>query len=92
MIEDGRVHPELTRAEAIELHNWEEKAKAFRTLLIDNSHSARELSLANCGGGHYDCSILKGYVTQELTDAAQEVIDTWTKLRNHLISLKEEVS
>jgi hypothetical protein len=92
MIKDGRVHPELTRREAVELQGWEEKINELLTLLLNNSHSARELSLADCSGAHYDCSILKGKITQELIDATLEVVETWTKLTDHLISLRKEVS
>jgi hypothetical protein len=89
MIKDGKVHSELTQREAEELQNWEEQIKQLQALLLRNSHNARELSLADCGGGHYDCSILRGAISQELIDMTQEVIDVWTKLRNHLISLRE---
>lgn len=65
-----------------------EKIENLKELIRHNCYAARELSLADCGGNHYDCSILKGHVTQELIDGTQEAIDTWTKLRDHLVSLQ----
>jgi hypothetical protein len=92
LIQESKVHPELKRSEVRTLKSDEQKRKEDAETLLDillaNCHNARELSLADCGGTAYDCSILKGNISQELIDIVQEVIDTWTSLRNHLLSLK----
>jgi hypothetical protein len=92
LIQEGKVYPELKRSEVRTLKSDEQKRKEDAETLLDillaNCHNARELSLADCGGTTYDCSILKGNIPQELIDIVQEVIDTWTSLRNHLLSLK----
>jgi hypothetical protein len=91
LIDAGKVHSELTRAEAENLRADEQKQEGERqfllSLLAKNIYTAREMSLADCGGSHYDFSILKGYVTQELVDGGEEVSKLWAKLTDHLRSL-----
>jgi len=88
-IAEGKIYPELIGLEAHELKEYEDKVEEFCQLILGNAFKARELSLADCGGSPYDCSILEGSVPQEVIDKVQEVIDTWTSLRDHLLSLRQ---
>lgn len=82
------IHPLCPMPDMSPLPPVDEEIKKLHGLLSHYAYLAREYSLADCGGNHYDCNILKGNVSQELIDAIQEVIDVWTKLRNHLRLLK----
>jgi hypothetical protein len=91
MLEEGKIHPELTRREAEQLKNWEEQIKT-QLLVIENS-CQQAISHAPC-----DCLFLQGHIPQETIEQVQKVVDTWSDVKNYLIKLqakpksKEEVS
>ena len=84
MMQDGRVHPELTRSEAEalikETEEHDEKMEALRQIIIGNCNQA--LSLLPC-----DCGDLKNEITQEVLDAAQKLADNSVQVVVYLKSL-----
>jgi len=82
-IQDGKVHPELTTREALDLKGHEERIEAQRQIIIGGCYQA--LSHCPC-----DCGDLKGRVTQEVIDAMNKVIDNFTSKRNELLALGME--
>jgi hypothetical protein len=98
LIDNGKVHSELTRGDLetlfIEEQKQEEEKEKLSTVLLANIHSAIEWSLADCSGSPFDCSILKDHHTiQEIRNGVHEVVRVWKRLADHLDSLAtEEVS
>jgi hypothetical protein len=98
LIDTGKVHPELTRDEVEVLRTNEqeqkEKAQELRRIILRFADGCIDNSLANCGGGHFDCSIFKHNLLseelEELISKTQEVQMVWKNLEDHLISLREE--
>jgi hypothetical protein len=80
MIQDGKIHSELTRSEAEALKGYEEKMEALRVIIIHSCESA--ISMAPC-----DCRDLENEITPGVMIKVQDVIDTWSRVRDYLLSL-----
>jgi hypothetical protein len=99
LIDVGKIHSDLTRDEVTALKADEkeqkEKAQELWRIISRFADGCIENSLANCGGGNFDCSIFKFNLPQEnleeLIGKTQEVQRVWKNLEDHLASLKEEM-
>lgn len=85
LIQDGKVHSELTRSEAIALKDYPEKIKTLLLIIVTGAKVA--VSNSPC-----DCRELEGKMTQEVVDEVQKAADTWTRAADYMRSLmrKEE--
>jgi hypothetical protein len=99
LIDAGKIHSDLSRDEVTALKADEkeqkEKAQELWRILSRFADGCIENSLANCGGGNFDCSIFKHNLPreelEELISKTREVQRVWKNLEDHLTMLKEEM-